>query len=225
MASNTSDKVRAGWVRTAISKDQILRIKAASDGMAASVPRKVGGLELTHVSHQFLAYWLEARGGKPMPDAGDIRPRDFAQLLPYMRYLSWEGPERLVYRIFGTALAEVAKIDLTGMNMLDLVEQEHKARSVRGLQWLHEVPCGLLQVRDITDANGLPRACEFLSLPVAPGADGKKRVIGPGMLREKDAPEDFSLVVNQDSVTRLKRLVFIDIGYGIPDDTFVSDEG
>ncbi|MDX5365820.1 MAG: hypothetical protein LPK88_05205 [Alphaproteobacteria bacterium] len=83
------------------------------------------------------------------------------------------------------------------------------------LRLLHSHPCGLLLVRELRPPSGKPVLCEFMTLPVAPGDDGKDRVIGTVVSR-KAIPEkevDFKL----EAPLTLHRAVFFDIGHGVPE--------
>src|SRR5690554_6002945 len=111
MTVEHEEQRRAAWVRPHMEWAAVENAKARLSGSADSVPRTIENINLTHLSHQFYAWWLEARGTRVMPAPEDVSPRALVELLPYLRYLSWEENDRLVFRIYGSALAEATGLD------------------------------------------------------------------------------------------------------------------
>ena len=213
--SGGDGQLSPAWVATAMSRDYALAAKVDIEGDASSIPDSYGGIRLTTVGHQFLAWWLEARRGAAMPSAEAVSPRALRQLLPYIRYMSWEGPECMVYRIFGSALAEGTGVDLTGSDLYG-AEYHGRATDIARMKMLHRAPCGGIMIRELPGQNGGKYPCELLTLPIAPGADGKLRTIGTVMPTEIDE-NVWTKKIRLDTELRLLRSVFIDIGYGVPD--------
>lgn len=58
-------------------------------------------------------YWLNKRGGRPMPARSDIDPADIPGLLPYLTIID-KVDGRLHYRLIGTAAVKHRGRDLTG---------------------------------------------------------------------------------------------------------------
>lgn len=216
MTLENEEQRRPAWVRPHMEWAAVERAKARLSGSVKDVPREIGGIEITHLSHQFYAWWLEARGTRIMPAPDDVNPRALVELLPYMRYLSWEENDRLVFRIYGSALEAATGIDLTGTNTFgDNMDYPGRAEDMARLKLLHSHPCGLLLIRELRTPEGQPYLCELMTLPVAAGADGKNRVIGTVMARERmpESDVDFRLA----PPLTLRRAIFFDIGFGVPD--------
>ncbi|MBO6634193.1 PAS domain-containing protein [Parvibaculum sp.] len=208
-----NDEIAPGWVSRALDRDYALNARADIAGDASDVPDRHGGIRLSPVGHQLLAWWFEARGDAAMPSADDVSPRALRQLLPYIRYMSWDGDE-LVIRIFGSALAAAAGRDLTGSRLYE-GDYEGRAADVARMKALHDTPCGLVMIRELPDGSGGIHPCELLTLPVAAGSDGSPRVIGTVMGVElKEA--SWSKKVGYSGDIALRRAAFIDIGYGLP---------
>jgi hypothetical protein len=204
------------WVRSRLEWSSVEAAKARLTGEAGDVPRFIGDIGITHLSREFYAWWLEARGARAMPAPEDVNPRALVELLPYMRYLSWEAEDRLVFRIYGSALEAATGIDLTGTNTFgDNMDYPGRAEDMARLKLLHSHPCGLLLIRELRTPEGQPYLCELMTLPVAAGADGKNRVIGTVMARERmpESDVDFRLA----PPLTLRRAIFFDIGFGVPD--------
>ncbi len=215
MAAEVTEKSRAAWVRPMLDWATIKKVKARLVGTVEQAPSHVGDVELMAMSREFFAWWLEARGPRAMPGADDMSPRGLVELLPYFRMLRWEGEDCLVFRIFGSALAEATGFDLTGMCTFGEADYPGKADDKARLKLMHTHPCGLLMHRDLVGPDGTPYSCELINLPVAAGPDGGNRVVGTVVTRMA-VPEhevDFKLA----PPLTLRRARFIDVGFGLPD--------
>jgi hypothetical protein len=69
-----------------------------------------------------LAFWEQARGGRPMPAKADVDPlRLGARLLPFILLIDRVAETgRYRYRLCGSANAEAAGVDLTGLHVDEL---------------------------------------------------------------------------------------------------------
>ncbi|HEV2546137.1 MAG TPA: PAS domain-containing protein [Stellaceae bacterium] len=61
-----------------------------------------------------LAYWEERRGSRRMPARRDLDPTDLAAVLPHLQLIDVVPPDRLRYRLVGTALVDTFGHDYTG---------------------------------------------------------------------------------------------------------------
>lgn len=188
-----------------------MKAEHRSDGPGAAEDAS----SLSFRSQAFLAYWKEVRGSSPMPSADDVRPSDFISLLPFVRYMRWDGPEAVVFKVWGTALAEWMNVDLTGRNVFNLLPEAERPVELERLKNLHRVPCGFVQQRRVTDIAGMTRLFEFLTLPVAAGSDRQPRMIGPGSFVDAVPGERVELA--DDPKTVIHSFRYIDLGHGVPD--------
>ncbi|MAN61113.1 MAG: hypothetical protein CMI60_04115 [Parvibaculum sp.] len=94
------------------------------------MPCKVSGYAPTHPAREILCWWLSVRGDRRIPSADDVDLRSLVELTPYIRYMSWEGDESLVIRVFGSALCEAAGMDLRGIDLFSFGEYENKKRDM-----------------------------------------------------------------------------------------------
>ncbi len=205
---------RPVWVQSLMQRSAVETAKARLQGPIDHVPVEVGGLPLSNVGRQLYAWWLEARGDKPMPLSSDVSLRGLVELLPYIRYLSWEDEKSLIFRIYGSALVEGSGFDLTGYNVFGPDEHAEAAIDRARLRVLHAQPCGVVMIRDIFDRSGRAYACEFMTLPIAPDGDGKDRIIGTVVPCEDIAEWNVDVVF--DRIQTLHRATFIDTGFGVP---------
>ncbi len=209
-----------GWSVDVLDPRRALIAKTSSSHLKSEIPDTHGGIRLTHVGHEMLAYWHGVRGGKVMPDCSDISPAGFRSLLPYSRYLSWEGPEDLRIRVFGSALCTVLGTDMTGDNMLETLLPDQREKETAYLRAMHEHPCGLIFVRHSFIVGGGSREIEVLHLPIGPegpeaSEPGKSRILGSIMVRE--VPEHWDGETDRDQPLERIDMACIDIGFGTPD--------
>lgn len=213
----SSADMRPTWIQPLMEWSALENVRARLAGSMDHVPLQVGDIPLSNAGRQLLAWWLEARRDRPMPTAKDVSPRALVELLPYIRYLSWEDENRLVFRIFGSALAEATGTDITGFDMFAFSHDEVEIDRAR-LKVLHQQPCGIVLVRDVFSSTGAPFPCEFLTLPIAPGADGKKRIIGTIVPAVR--VEEWTADLIFDRILTLRRAAYFDTGSGVPDSAF-----
>tara|TARA_R110002110_G_scaffold31057_3_gene109627 strand:+ start:874 stop:1572 length:699 start_codon:yes stop_codon:yes gene_type:complete len=213
--SRSAEDGRSAWVAASMSWSAINKARARLKGTIEDAPSHVGDVELQSLSRELLAWWLEARGTRAMPEPEDVDPRALVELLPYFRMLRWEADDQLVFRIFGSALSETAGIDLTGMNSIAPFDYEGKADDIARLKLMHVHPCGLLLHRELTRPDGSVYLCEFLNLPVTGGAEGMNRIVGT--ITPCAAVDERKLDFSLQKPLAVRRAVFIDIGCGLPD--------
>jgi hypothetical protein len=114
------------WVSTYQNQRHIAQIQARVPEPRPAVPRTVFGYTLTHPAQEMLCWWLSVQGDRRIPSADDVDLRSRVELSPYIRYMSWEGDESLVIRVFGSALCEAAGMDLRGIDLFSFGEYENK---------------------------------------------------------------------------------------------------
>lgn len=206
---------RSAWVKPLMEWSAVQTLKARLVHPIDHVPTAIGDVPLSNAGRQLYAWWLEARGEGPMPTPESVDLRALVELLPYMRYLSWEDEKTLIFRIYGSALVEGSGFDLTGHNVFGPAEHAEANIDRQRLRALHAQPCGILMIRDIYDRTGNTYPCEFMTLPIAPGADGKERLIGT--IVPCDPMSEWNVDVTFDRLLTLRRAIFIDTGAGVPD--------
>jgi hypothetical protein len=216
MGNESAGEERRVWAHPLLQWSNIERVKARLPERAEQAPEGAGGIHFSNIGREFYSWWLNARGGRPMPAADDVDPRALVELLPYLRYLGWEDEERLVFRIYGSALVEAGGIDLTGYDVFNSFDPVQRKADQKRLRLLHEQPCGIVMIRDIPDRTGRIYPCEFLTLPIAPGEDGKNRVIGTVVPATRMAEWNVDVVL--DRTLTLRQFAFLDIGFGTPED-------
>ncbi|MGV8997620.1 MAG: PAS domain-containing protein [Parvibaculaceae bacterium] len=216
MSIEGTEENRSAWILPVMSWSAINKAKARLRGSIEDVSSHIDDIELRPISRELFAWWREARDERAMPAAEDVDPKALVELLPYFRMLRWEDEERLEFRIYGSALTEATGMDLTGMNSIAPFDYDGKADDVARLKLMHKHPCGLLLHRDLSRPDGSTYTCEFMNLPVSGGAENGNRIIGTitPCAQFDERKLDFSL----KTALTVRRAVFIDIGFGLPDE-------
>ncbi len=206
------------WVSTYLNQRHVAKIRARLPGARPDVPEEINGYTLSQAGRELLCWWLSARGDKNLPSADDVNLRNLVELSPYLRYMSWEGDEALVVRIFGSALCEAAGADLRGMDLFGHGDYENRDRDIARLKLLPAHPCGVVIFWTLLDQAGTSHLVEMMTLPIGPGADGKDRVIGTVMPIEipSDMGETWDRTVDLETRMSFHDALFVDVGHGVP---------
>lgn len=215
-----SSEDRSAWVLPSLTWEAVSRARVRLKGSVADAPVLIGDIEVHSLSRQMMSWWLEARRERAMPEAEDVDPRALLELLPYIRLLLWNENDELIVRVFGSALAAVSGVDLTGRSVFLVDDYPDQVNDMARLKMIHEHPCGLLMHRDYVDPDGAVCRCEFINFPISGARDGMNRIVGTIV---PCAPIDESkLRFNVTGEPILHRSLFIDIGFGVPDETGLS---
>lgn len=215
MSGGQAEKRRTAWVWPTLAWSAVTGAKARLTGTGPEAPTHVDDIELNPLSREFFSWWLEARGSRAMPVPEDVNPKGLVELLPYFRLLRWESETSLVFRIFGSALVETTGFDLTGHCTFGEADYAGKRDDMARLKLMHTHPCGLLTQRELRGLDGASHICEIINLPVSGGGDGKNRIVGTVVMRQAVGEDelDFKLA----PPLTLRRAIFIDLGFGVPD--------
>ena len=176
--------------------------------------------ELTPVTRncQILATaWTAWRGDKILPLRSDMQLDDITEILPSISLIEIEifSETEIIFRLAGTMVREVIGVELTGRNLMELTEPEHRAsRGARTAQTVNQ-PCGAIWIWNIAFENQHRRPVEALGLPLQPNEDGSPPQLLNvfGMLDASSPPP---------AINRLQQLAaanqhsFVDIGAGVP---------
>lgn len=180
-------------------------------------PPRIAAMVTTKTCKDLADYWTSLCPVGGLPLRADVDPAAIRPLLPYIYILELKSDDAVFVRLAGTALRRLYGLEMTGMNMLDLVPPEHRAsRLWRTLQAMSR-PCGMSYVRNHRYASGAVDAVESIFLPVTVdrATDGTKARqmlgIAASLSDRRWIAEDETGALMMPHVFR-----FVDVGFGVP---------
>jgi hypothetical protein len=159
--------------------------------------------------------WARWRGDKVLPCRSDVQLDDISEILPWITLIEIFSETEIIFRLAGTMIREIMGFELTGHNLMELTEPDHRlARGIRTAQTAHQ-PCGAIWIWNVTFRNEKSRRMENMGLPVRPEEDGRPMQILNvcGMLDTAGPPQAINYLQQLASADNHS---FIDIGAGVP---------
>ena len=118
-------------------------------------------------------HWLELRGESPMPSRADFDPAEAPpRILPNIMMVDVSyGPLAFTYRVFGTGVADLHGVDLTGASILKIRPPAFAEMVWRQYAEVVEGKAPGLYLHKVPTKGGLLRPHAILRLPFS--SDGK----------------------------------------------------
>jgi len=163
----------------------------------------------------FFKTWLGLRrAGAMLPRLSDYLDAPPFQLQPFVSILDLYGPDKVVVRLFGTALSAVAGQDFTKKTLDPIYPAQDLARA-GSIAWRAVVhPAGYVCVRTVRSATGLALSSDCICLPLSAADDAPKCLVTylrfPQQSPQPPKPDATGVV------TSFRFVDWIDLGCGIP---------
>jgi len=182
---------------------------------AAPAASENAGPFLTAVCRSVLAYYLAARGARPMLPHAELDPGRLVHALPHLLLFEMNSPEMQRIRLAGTAFRTWFGFELTGRNWISMGHPDERAVRQRRVDAAWAQPCGICtrmwQFRD-----GLPRRrLEAVTLPMAPRRDDGPPVMLVALEEIGGAPPGLRDVIEVRELQRVE-WEYVDLGAGKP---------
>lgn len=165
----------------------------------------------------FLQWWDLAREGRSLPCRGALQIEKIAPLISRITIIDVLSPERMIFRLTGTAIDEQAGINPTGINVLDITPPVQRPLRSRRLWQMAETPClGLFIYENrVQWIDGLVSA--GVTVPVRSDGDdsGRQFMTYYDSFRPSIEREEVGSPITQNMPDRF---AYVDIGNGVPDD-------
>jgi hypothetical protein len=163
----------------------------------------------------FFQAWLDLRRpGVLLARLSDYLDRPPYKLQPFVSILDLHGPDKVVVRLFGTALGAVAGQDFTKKPIEPIYPAQDLARA-GAIAWASVVhPAGYVCVRKVRSAQGLALSCDCICLPLAAEDSAPKCLIT--FLRFPNQSPQPPPANATAVVTAFKFINWIDLGAGTP---------
>ena len=114
----------------------------------------------------WLEHWSSLRAGRPIPLRESFDPTAVPGLLPHIHLLAWEGPDRLVFRLNGTAEEQRIGQSVVGIDYLQVLQGAAAETIRRHLFEWSLWPAGVLIDADEVRADGRMHQTVALNLPL-----------------------------------------------------------
>jgi hypothetical protein len=169
------------------------------------------------MSRRFVAAWLAWRStGRLVPMRGDVELGDIKALLGRVLLFELVGPTEILVKVAGSQLRDHAAFEATGKNFAELTPPGQWPLRQWRMEQMAARPCGGIMITRGDGASGFGATFETVTLPLAPDAPGKPRLLMSNVAvvggvyepPAKDRPHTVPLV---------DEFRFLDLGAGVPD--------
>jgi len=167
----------------------------------------------------FLEYWRDIRGDRPMPAKGDLDLMHMKKVLAHVSLHERFDRGSFIYRVHGSGLASTAPSDHTGSDLLDYVPEIWREPVATLLNVILDQPCVIREEHILRDPlKGLINR-DGLHLPLS-DSDGTAKYIFSYYPPIRDG-DQLSLATSREADTIREAVGFADIeiidtGSGIP---------
>lgn len=170
-------------------------------------------------SRRFVEAWLGWRGwGRLMPTRSAMEIADIRDLLGLVALFEVHGPDRIMIKVAGTQLRDIANVEATGRNFAELTPPEVWPIRRYRMTEIAARPCAGVAITRDRRTLGDGVTFEIVTLPVDADAPGGARLlincvtpIEGGF--QPPAPDRRPVMLLSE------RFAFIDIGAGTPERT------
>jgi hypothetical protein len=124
---------------------------------------------------RMLDYWRSIAKGRRFPSRRDLDPLDIPQLLPFLTLVDVQPtPPCFVYRLVGTAAAEILRKDLTGQPVGSGVKPEEMAEVMLRYQTVRDEGAPIYQRTRTQEQENDYTLVDRLMLPLGEGEEVSK---------------------------------------------------
>lgn len=170
--------------------------------------------EVSDLAAAFVRHWQSLRVDDRLPLSKDFLDRVDPVSQPYVSFNDLESTGKNTVVLFGTGLVELWKVDLTGKEVGEFIDQDQEARLTTDMLKCAEHPCGIWEVSTMRTTNGRIVGWEIVTLPLDLGEPNRNRIVRYHNILE--STERGELI--QD-ILYFQSKEWIDVGNGIPSET------
>ncbi|NKB44043.1 MAG: PAS domain-containing protein [Alphaproteobacteria bacterium] len=167
---------------------------------------------LTPSALAFVDHWRALRNGKPVPTSQDFLDQVDPEFQPFVSFNDVEQSGRNVVALFGTGLVDLWKVDLTGKQVNEFVDNERADRLTVDMLRCAEKPCGIWEVSTFRTTSGRVIGWEMISLPLVLDDPDRIRIARYHNVLEPTEKDELI----QD-ILNFQQKEWVDLGFGEPD--------
>ena len=185
------------------------RTAAALKGLG-NLPARVGPL-----AADYAAYWLALPKTGGLPLKRDLDPAAMRKFVANFVIVERHDLRRFTWRLAGSAIRELAGIEVTGTDALDARDGEQREKGIAAYNAQLDTPCGAWGIVVLRSASGNLVPTEVMVFPLC--ADNGS----PRFLANTVDPSARTMMPGHVPLGAMKMLSwpehrFIDIGFGLP---------
>lgn len=166
---------------------------------------------LSEKAQAFVSHWHSLRSGDDVPTSQRFLDQADPETQPFVSFNDVEPSGRNVVALFGTALVDLWKVDLTGKEVLEFIDADQATRLTTDMLLCAEVPCGIWEVSTFRTTTGRVIGWEMVSLPLSLASSDRIRIARYHNILE---PTQKNELIRD--ILHFQKKEWVDLGAGIP---------
>jgi hypothetical protein len=175
-----------------------------------NLPEKLGPL-----AAEYAAYWLSMPKRDGVPMKRDLNPAAMRKFVANFVIVERHDPRRFTWRLAGSAIRDLAGVELTGTDALDSRDQEQREKGFVAYNAQLDTPCGAWGVVVLRSASGNLVPTEVMVFPLR-SDDGALRFLANTVDPSLRAMAPGQLPAMEMKLLSWPEHRFVDIGFGLP---------
>lgn len=174
----------------------------------------VGLADLTGPSESaaaFLSHWQSLRMGDDLPTSESFLDNVRPEFQPYVSLNDVSDDRQNKVVLFGTALVELWKVDLTGKKVEEFLDADQMERLTTDLLHCAHQPCGIWEISTLRTTTNRIIGWEMVTLPLAVNDPGRHRIVRYHNMAE---PAQKGELVTD--ILHFQKKEWLDTGAGVP---------
>jgi hypothetical protein len=170
-------------------------------------------MAMSDKGQRFVDHWQSLREGDALPTSQAFLDRAEPALQPLISLNDVDpaaGTNKVA--LFGTALVDLWKVDLTGKDVHQFLAADQVQRLNTDLFHCALTPCGIWEISTLRTTTGRIICWEMVTLPLSLNGKGSSRIARYHNIL--DRPETGELI--QDILHFQKKKEWLDVGHGVP---------
>ncbi len=169
--------------------------------------------EISEKATAFVGHWLSLRIGEDIPTSEDFLDNVDPVSQPFVSFNDVTTDNHNTVVLFGTGLVDLWKVDLTGKEVREFIDEDQANRLTTDMLKCAFKPCGIWEVSTLRTTSGRVVGWEMVTLPINLGEPNRFRIARyHNMLEPTEKGERI-----QD-ILHFQRKEWVDVGAGLPAD-------
>lgn len=169
--------------------------------------------DISEPALRFVEHWQSIRGDGNIPTSTDFLDNVEPSTQPFVSLndVTTKSHNRVI--LFGTGLVDLWKVDLTGKEVQEFIDEDQANRLTTDMLKCAETPCGIWEVSTLRTTTGRTIGWEMVTLPLDLGEPDRYRIARYHHILEPTKKDELI----QD-ILHFQQKEWIDVGAGLPAD-------